>query len=191
MTKPVPKVYATRFFQLISTRQFAEAERILERLRQKIHVSERNRGYFQALYGMLLTQKNNDDRYAFLSSADVGNKKMLRMYRQEFQSHVDSRLHGEYDRGFFEAWVDYMKILPKLELPAMQTNNRVTPETKETTLDEAATVQQTQAPVPTENQSKVEAETTPPSKDKEEPPKERPKTEQFVEAQKTLTEYSK
>lgn len=190
MTKPVPKVYATRFFQLITTRQFAEAERILERLKQKIHVSERNRGYFQALYGMLLTRKNNDDRYAFLSSADLGSKKLLKMYRQEFQSHVDSRLHGEYDRGFFEAWVDYMKILPKLELPAVQINNRINSETEETTLDEAVTTQQTQTPVPADDQNKVEVQTTPEPKDKEEPPKERPETEQLIEAeQKTLAEF--
>ena len=189
MTKPVPKVYAVRFFQLISTRQFAEAERILERLRQKIQVSERNRGYFQALYGMLLAQKSNNDRYAFLSSADVSNKKMIKAYRQEFQSHVDSRLHGDYDRGFFEAWVDFMKILPKLELPP-PINNRVTPETKETTLDEALPVQQTESPVPDGSQEKAEVEAAPAPKEKEEPPKERPKPEQLVEAQKTLGEYS-
>ena len=190
MTKPVPKVYATRFFQLITTRQFAEAERILERLRQKIQVSERNRGYFQALYGMLLAQKSNGDRYAFLSSADLNNKKMIKAYRQEFQSHVDSRLHGDYDRGFFEAWVDFMKILPKLELPAAQTNNKTMPETKETTLDEALAEEQTQIPVPDENQGKVEAENMA-APSKEELPKEKPKTEQLIEAQKTLGEYSK
>lgn len=189
MTKPVPKVYATRFFQLISTRQFAEAERILERLRQKIHVSERNRGYFQALYGMLLAQKSNNDRYAFLSSADVSNKKMIKAYRQEFQSHVDSRLHGDYDRGFFEAWVDFMKILPKLELPP-PVNNRVATETKETTLDEAVTMQQAETPSPDESQEKAEVQAVPAPKDKEEPAKERPKTEQLVEAQKTLGDYS-
>jgi len=115
LTKPIPKVYTTRFFQLVTTRQFAEAERILERVKQKMHVSERNRGYFQALYGMLLTQRNNDDRYAFLSGIDLTNRKQLKQYRQEFLSHVESRLHAEYDRGFFEAWADYMRILPKLE----------------------------------------------------------------------------
>lgn len=188
MTKPVPRVYAVRFFQLITTRQFAEAERILERLRQKIQVSERNRGYFQALYGMLLAQKSNNDRYAFLSSADVSNKKMIKAYRQEFQSHADSRLHGDYDRGFFEAWVDFMKILPKLELPP-SVNNRVASGTKETTLDEAVATQ-AEAPAPDENQEKAETQTAPVPKDKEEPPKERPKTEQLVEAQKTLGDYS-
>ena len=187
----MPKVYATRFFQLITTRQFAEAERILERLRQKIQVSERNRGYFQALYGMLLAQRSNGDRYAFLSSADLNNKKMIKAYRQEFQSHVDSRLHGDYDRGFFEAWVDFMRILPKLELPAVQANNKAMPETKETTLDEAIATQQTQTSVSAEDQGEAEAEVTLAPRNEEEPPKERPKSEQLVETQKTLGDYSK
>lgn len=117
MTRPIPKVYTTRFFQLITARQFAEAERILERVKQKMHVSERNLGYFQALYGLLLTQKNNSDRYAFLANIDLTDTKQLRKYRQEFLFHVDNRLHAEYDRGFFAAWADYMRILPKIQSP--------------------------------------------------------------------------
>lgn len=130
MTKPIPKVYTIRFFQLVSSRQFAEAERILERVKQKMHVTERNRGYFQALYGMLLTQKNNDDRYGFLSGTDLTDKKLLKHYRHEFLSHVNNRLHAEYDRGFFEAWADYMKILPKLESSSLPVNNKNIAETE-------------------------------------------------------------
>ncbi len=105
MTKPVPKIYSTRFFQLVTSRQFAEAERILERIKQKMHVSDRNRGYFQALYGILLTMKNSD-RYSFISTIDLTNKKQLKNYRKEFLDHMENRLHDEYDRGYFEAWSD-------------------------------------------------------------------------------------
>jgi hypothetical protein len=37
---------------------------------------------------------------------------------------MESRLHDEYDRGYFEAWSDYMKILPKIEAPATFNNNK-------------------------------------------------------------------
>ncbi len=123
MTKPVPKIYSTRFFQLVTSRQFAEAERILERIKQKMHVSDRNRGYFQALYGILLTMKNSD-RYAFLSTVDLTDRKQLKNYRKEFLSHMERRLHDDYDRGYFEAWADYMKILPKMEAPGSMVNSR-------------------------------------------------------------------
>jgi hypothetical protein len=37
---------------------------------------------------------------------------------------MESRLHDEYDRGYFEAWSDYMKILPRIEGPAPFNNNK-------------------------------------------------------------------
>jgi len=124
LTKTIPKVFVTRFFQLVTTRQFAEAERILERLKQKIQMSERNRGYFQALYGMLLAQRNNDDRYAFLSNLNLKDRKELQTCRREFLSQSEHRLHADYDRGFFSAWADYMRILPKLELTTVSIPNK-------------------------------------------------------------------
>ena len=124
MTKTIPKVYVTRFFQLVTTRQFAEAERILERLKQKIQMSERNRGYFQALYGMLLTQRSSNDRYAFLSNLNIKDLKELHVYRREFLRQSEHRLHADYDRGFFSAWADYMRILPKLETISVSLPNK-------------------------------------------------------------------
>ena len=121
---PIPSVFVARFFQLVTARQFAEAERVLERLKQKMHMNERNRGYFQALYGMLLAQRNNDDRYAFLSNLNIKDKKELQTYRREFLRQSDHRLHADYDRGFFSAWSDYMRILPKLELIVVSIPNK-------------------------------------------------------------------
>jgi hypothetical protein len=72
---------------------------------------------------MLLTMKNND-RYSFLSTADLNDKKHQKNYRREFLNHMENRLHDEYDRGYFEAWSDYMKILPKIEAPTVSNNNK-------------------------------------------------------------------
>ena len=167
MTKPVPRIYTTRFFQLVTTRQFAEAERILERVKLKMHISDRNRGYFQALYGMLLTQKNSD-RYAFLPSLDMNNQRQLKRYRREFLSQSESRLHDDYDRGFFEAWADYMRILPKLEAVAPVGNNNVNKkpvraeEGGETQLDERASQdsgegsEETETEIPTDTEGEKE-----------------------------------
>lgn len=134
MTQTIPKVYVARFFQLVTTRQFAEAERVLERLKQKIKLNERNRGYYQALYGMLLAQKNNDDRYAFLSNLNITDKKELHNYRREFLRQSEYRLHADYDRGFFSAWADFMRIISKLELSSVPTpnNKNNTPKEQET-----------------------------------------------------------
>ncbi len=192
MTKPIPKVYATRFFQLVTNRQFAQAERILERVKQKMHVSERNRGYFQALYGMLLTQKNNNDRYAFLSGINSVNKKQLKHYRQEFLSHAESRLHADYDRGFFEAWADYMRILPKLDVSSSPTNSKgVTKTMKEPEAKmEAITDEETNDEITSEEKEKVEPATIVKTENKEEPARKKAEVELVKRGQSTLFDFA-
>jgi hypothetical protein len=112
---PIPSAYVTRFFQLVTARKFAEAERILERLRLRVQKTEWNNGYFQALHGIFLAKKSNNDRYAFLSNNDFTDKDKLKDYRREFLEHTRSKLHADYDRGFFSAWANYMRILAKLQ----------------------------------------------------------------------------
>ncbi len=114
---PVPSALVTRYFQLLVNRQFAEAERELERLKQKMHKTEWNRGYFRALYGMLLARRsNNNDSYAFFSKMDLSDKEALHGYRREFLDHVKNRLHGDFDRGFFSAWADCMRVLSRMDI---------------------------------------------------------------------------
>lgn len=121
---PVPSALVTRFFQLILNKQFAEAERELERLKQKMHKTEWNRGYFRALYGMLLVRRsNNNDSYAFFAKLDLNDKQALQAYRQEFLSHLKNRLHGDFDRGFFAAWADFTRVVGKLNINETQTSN--------------------------------------------------------------------
>ena len=114
---PIPSALVTRFFQLLVNRQFTEAERELERLKQKMQKTEWNRGYFRALYGMLLSRKANGDSYTFLSRVDLDDKAALHGYRREFSDHVRNRLHGDFDRGFFSAWADCMRVLSRITIP--------------------------------------------------------------------------
>ena len=72
---PIPQALVTRYFQLIVSRQFTEAERELERVKQKMQKTEWNRGYFRALYGMFLSRKNAaSDNYSFFSKLDLSDK---------------------------------------------------------------------------------------------------------------------
>jgi hypothetical protein len=114
---PVPSALVTRFFQLIASRQFTEAERELERVKQKMQKTEWNRGYFRALYGIFLVRKANGDSYALLSRLDFDDKPALHGYRREFLNHVRNRLHGDFDRGFFSAWADCMRVFSRIQVP--------------------------------------------------------------------------
>ncbi len=111
---PVSRVFLTRFFQLVAERKFAEAERMLERSRKRARKNEWNKGYFQALSGILLAQRSNDDRYLFLPGINPTNEEELESYRRDFLEHTRNMTHADYDRGFFSAWSDYMKVLQKL-----------------------------------------------------------------------------
>lgn len=117
---PISQALVTRYFQLIVKRQFTEAARELERLKQKMQKTEWNRGYFRALYGMYLSRKSNGDTYAFFSSLDFTDKATLHGYRREFLDHMRNGLHGDFDRGYFSAWADCMRILTRMDIKPPQ-----------------------------------------------------------------------
>ena len=109
---PISKMFVVRFFQLIKGRRFAEAERVLERIRQKTNETEWNSGYLYALDGILLAQKSNDS-YAFVKKVNFDDEKDLKKFRKKFLDEYKNKIHADYDRGFFAAWADYMLISKK------------------------------------------------------------------------------
>jgi len=111
---PIPFAMVTRFFQLVENRQFAEAERELERIKQKMENNEWNKGYLEALNGILLSTKMNNDNYSLLSKINPKDGKTLKEYRKEFLKQVNNRLREDYDKGFFSAWADYTRILIRM-----------------------------------------------------------------------------
>jgi len=121
---PISQALVTRYFQLVITKQYTEAERELERVKQKMQKTEWNRGYFRALYGMYLTRKNSTpDDYAFFSKIDPTDKVALNNYRKEFLMHMGNGLHGDFDRGYFSAWADCIRILSRMDFPNPQNGN--------------------------------------------------------------------
>ena len=132
---PISQALVTRYFQLIVSRQFTEAERELERVKQKMQKTEWNRGYFRALYGMYLSRKNSaTDDYAFLSKVDLSDKVTLHAYRKEFLEHMGNGLHGDFDRGYFSAWADCMRIIARMDVPSSPNGKAVGEEEKIETL---------------------------------------------------------
>jgi len=120
---PIPKALVTRYFQLLVNRQFTEAERELERLKQKMQKTEWNRGYFRALYGMYLSRKTNGDGYSLFSKLDFSDKVALHAYRREFLEHTNNGLHGDFDKGYFSAWSECMRILIRMDIPNPQVTS--------------------------------------------------------------------
>lgn len=106
----------TRFFRRLIERRFAEAERVLEQIKKGAQKTDWDKGYLQALNGMLLAARaSDDDRHLFLSSIKSSKKDELQKYRREFLKYTKSELYAEYDRGFFSAWVEYTRLTFKLK----------------------------------------------------------------------------
>jgi hypothetical protein len=120
---PIPQALVTRYFQLIVNRQFTEAERELERIKQKMHKTDWNRGYFRALYGMHLSRKSNGDEQSFFSKLDFNDKAAVHGYRREFLDHTQNGLHGDFDRGYFSAWADCMRVLARMNVSNPQSDS--------------------------------------------------------------------
>lgn len=150
---PISQALVTRYFQLIVARQFTEAERELERVKQKMQKTEWNRGYFRALYGMYLSRKNVSDDYAFFSKVDFSDKVALTEYRKEFLAHMGNGLHGDFDRGYFSAWADCMRIISRMNIPAPQGTTTKGEQKIETTRSDKS-----QATIANFLQKKAEAE---------------------------------
>ncbi len=109
-----PQVFVTRFFQLVTNRQFTESEKELQRIKDRMEDTKWNTGYFRALSGMLLAQRTSTHNTAFLTEAVQSDRATLKRQRDEFLKHVQSRFHGDFDRGFFQAWSDYTRVLIKI-----------------------------------------------------------------------------
>jgi len=112
----VPLALMTRFFQLVSERKFAEAERILERIRVRMKNSRKkefNRGYLDALNGIILSNKSSSGSYEFFSNLDLKDVSALKKHYEDFKRNARSRFHAEYDRGYFSALTDFMRVIIK------------------------------------------------------------------------------
>ena len=66
---------------------------------------------------MYLSRKSSSDNYALFSKIDISDKAALHEYKKEFLEHTKNGLHGDFDRGYFSAWADCMRILARLDIP--------------------------------------------------------------------------
>lgn len=109
-----PLALITRLFQLVSERKFAEAERILERITVKMKKNGQkdfSRGYLEALNGIVLTYRSSGESYEFFSNLNLKDADALKRHYKDFLKNTQSRFHADYDRGYFSALVDYMRVI--------------------------------------------------------------------------------
>ena len=98
------------FFDSLSARRFAEAEKAIEVVREKrFGDTEFKEGYVKALEGLLLSSRSGDER-DFLNRAPFDRKSMQR-YKKEFRAFFGDGVRSPFDVGYFMAWSDMIALL--------------------------------------------------------------------------------
>jgi hypothetical protein len=60
---------------------------------------------------------------------DLSDKAALHAYRREFLEHVGNKLHGDFDRGYFSAWADCMRVFSRISVAEVPGSNGVSDDT--------------------------------------------------------------
>jgi len=131
-----------KYLQHVGQRAWTDAEKELDAIKQKSDSTQWSRGYVKALEGLMLTYRNDDDKYIYLPKT-LTNKSgpENEALRKEFAEFAVNEIHGEYDRGFFKALEDYLSQVATLR-PAQESaeqektttetvQQKLTPEQKE------------------------------------------------------------
>jgi len=109
-------VSVNKFLQYVGERSWTDAEKELDIIRQKSENTQWSRGYVKALEGLLLTYRNDDDKYIYLPKALANRtEEDTKALRKDFADFAANDLHGEYDRGYFKALEDYLSLLGSLK----------------------------------------------------------------------------
>jgi hypothetical protein len=104
-------IHVSKYFNLIIGKKLTDAGKVLETLESILSENEWSKGYFNALQGMSLALKSKDSRYAYLNQITTDDAKKIEDMRKNFLKQVKNSLQKEFDKGFFSAWSDYLKLL--------------------------------------------------------------------------------
>lgn len=116
---PIPYQSLNIVFDLIINGKITEAEKTLQEIEANFRdniKSEFDAGFIQALKGIILMYKTNDQN-TFLNNLNLNDADSLKKYYSEFLENSMDHLHSDYDRGYFSALSEFMLFaLRKLKL---------------------------------------------------------------------------
>src|SRR5438093_11112840 len=99
--KVIPQLPVNKFLENVEARAWTDAEKELDIIRQKSDNSQWSRGYVKALEGLMLSYRNNDDKYIFLPRAlATRTEDTISNLQKEFYEFALNEIHGEYERGY-------------------------------------------------------------------------------------------
>ena len=98
-----------KFFKLIAMKKIPDAEHEFKKIQERIDNTKENSGYIRALEGLILARKSGD-KNIYLARINA-TKNSVEETKKEFLAHASNELHDEYDRGYFKALAEYLKVV--------------------------------------------------------------------------------
>lgn len=96
------------FLSNVLERKFSDAEKELENIKEKkFPDDEYQRGYINALEGLLLSVRSGDERDFY--NRTMQNGKSLNEYVKEFKDFRKFPVRTQFDQGYFSAWTDVLQ----------------------------------------------------------------------------------
>jgi hypothetical protein len=103
----------SHYFQLVLDKKLADAEKSLEQIKKGFNDSENSRGYLKGLEGLLLSSRSTDDRYLYFNRIQMTSK-LATEVKREFQAEAANELQAPYEKGYFTAMTDFMRVVTKV-----------------------------------------------------------------------------
>ncbi len=102
------------YFKNLMDRKFTDAERELERLKErKFPDEEYKSGYINALEGLVFSIRSGDERDFYNRTSMTG--KTLFDYIKEFKNFRKLPVRTQFDQGYFTAWMDIIQFKANTE----------------------------------------------------------------------------
>ncbi len=96
------------FFTLLARGKWAAADRALDKMRQYSGKTQWQKGYLNALEGMIISLQESASQTSYIHQINPEKADQL---RRTFQQQARTKLHDDFDRGYFTAWADYAQTL--------------------------------------------------------------------------------
>jgi len=94
---------------------YPEAARLLDKLKELKEKGEYSEGRYLALQGLLAAVQRGDRGALFLKAKEEMTVEELEGVRRGIEARLSSPVIDDFDRGFFEQWIEVIKLLIDLK----------------------------------------------------------------------------
>lgn len=114
----VSKKLVRSFFQALFEGRLSESQKILSQIGEKAGKDEASQKYLQALSGMHYVYATDDKDSLLMTTLRAESRRKRRLaLMKEIKGFSSWPTVGESDEGFYRAWIDLLRMLPRLPQP--------------------------------------------------------------------------